>query len=476
MNTRKTVIFIVDNGNQIYAEFKENATMGIIRTFVRDTTRLERFEILYNGVTIKNDNLKLKRLFVENQSTTTILFHVKTKDDIFESCEKCKEKEIIIEELIKEKNQLCKEINEMKEKIENMQKSNEALMKENSENSFLKENVSTLIKKYEELKKENEKLKINNKSIPQKVSENTINNEIGKKEKIELEPINTISAIDFDTPRTLKKTFLSQSAGNIHISNKVITFSKFISQSKDNKWYRVFSYLNKTELLSVSIINKKEGINVIQYMNEYINEKNKFILKKKEDLWKIFEEKINKTKFILSRFSTSALKVLNNETHLKFLETQNEIFINNPCLLDVFKVLLILSQKSNEAQFLDENSFISQVKQEISSNTKDKKIGLGDYIHSLISNFVFTRKTIEPIMNIKPLDSPSVSKFCKTTGILSFIINDALLYIGFPSEKKKQNSPLEHQSIFELILEQNKSEFSLQNVSNKLEVLLTKYK
>ena len=63
MNTRKTVIFIVDNGNQIYAEFKENATMGIIRTFVRDTTRLERFEILYNGVTIKNDNLKLKRLF-----------------------------------------------------------------------------------------------------------------------------------------------------------------------------------------------------------------------------------------------------------------------------------------------------------------------------------------------------------------------------------------------------------------------------
>ena len=105
MNTRKTVIFIVDNGNQIYAEFKENATMGIIRTFVRDTTRLERFEILYNGVTIKNDNLKLKRLFVENQSTTTILFHVKTKDDILENCEKCKEKEIIIEELIKEKNQ-----------------------------------------------------------------------------------------------------------------------------------------------------------------------------------------------------------------------------------------------------------------------------------------------------------------------------------------------------------------------------------
>ena len=349
-------------------------------------------------------------------------------------------------------------------------------MKENSENSFLKENVSTLIKKYEELKKENEKLKIKNIAISQKVSENTINNENEKKEKIELEPIKTVSAIDFDTPRTLKKTFLSQSAGNIHISNKVITFSKYVSHSKDNKWYRIFSYLDKKELLSVSIINKKEGINVIQYMSEYINEKNKCISKKKEDLWKIFEEKINKTKFILSRFSTSALKVLNNETHLKFIETQNEIFINNPCLLDVYKVLFLLSQKSNSEQLLDENTFISQVKQEISSNTKDKNIGLGDYIHSLISNFVFTRKTIEPIMKIKPLDSPSVSKICKTTGILSFIINDALLFIGFPSEKKKQNSTLEHQSIFELILEQNKSEYSLQNVSSKLEVLFTKYK
>lgn len=469
MNTRKTVIFIVDNGKQIYAEFKENATVGILRTFIRDTIRLERFAILYNGVVIKNDNIKLKRLFVENQSTT-ILFHVKTGDDVKEECHKCKEKDIIIEEMIKEKNQLCKEISELQEKNEKMLKSNEMLMKDNSDNCLLKEKVSILIKKNEDLIKENEILKI---KISQNMSENTNNNnEIGNKEKIELNPINTISAIDFDTPRTLKKTALSQSAGNIHISNKIITFAKFVSSNKENKWYRVYSFLDKKDILSVSVLNKKEGINVIQYMNEYINEKNKYISKRKEDLWKNYEEKINKTKFILSRFSTSALKVLNNETHLKFLETPNETLINNSQIIEIYKILFILSQNETDN---DDNIFITKVKSEISSNTKNKKLGLGDYLHTLIQNFVFNRKTIEPIMQMKALDSPSVSKICKTTGIISFIINDALFYIGIPNEKKKQNPSLEHQSIFELLLEIQTSELSLQSVSNRLKEIISKY-
>ena len=78
MNTRKTVIFIIDNKAQVYTEFNENANIGILRTYVRDTTRFETFEIIYNGIPIKNDNVKLKRIFAENGSNTSIVFHIKS--------------------------------------------------------------------------------------------------------------------------------------------------------------------------------------------------------------------------------------------------------------------------------------------------------------------------------------------------------------------------------------------------------------
>ena len=156
------------------------------------------------------------------------------------------------------------------------------------------------------------------------------------------------------------------------------------------------------------------------------------------------EEEINKaiTEFTLSKGAIKAIELLNNELYDKIFK-KPVLDDNLKEILIIYRILFYLLSENEIAEIKDENLFWNTMREYLLNKSEGK---IGTYISNNVKNFNFNNKTIYLINNlvkdIKNKIIPSYySKICGTTGLVVFLIKDALEYCGvIYSDKKTQPS------------------------------------
>lgn len=145
----------------------------------------------------------------------------------------------------------------------------------------------------------------------------------------------------------------------------------------------------------------------------------------------------------MSATSNSALKVLNTGKYAEIFSNDNSHF-DNPLILSVYRIFFQITKimDDNLNVLSDSNTFITALKQNFSSNLKN---GLGDYLKSKANDCNFNEDNVEKIssimdhFSIKGIDSSTLAKLCKTTGIFAFFVKDALSFCGMDAADNKKN-------------------------------------
>ena len=201
--------------------------------------------------------------------------------------------------------------------------------------------------------------------------------------------------------------------------------NNLILSSKTFKQYHI-ERLNKIKNVILKISNIEEGKTIEDKIKEYKS--------------KYSEEELNKTytEFQMSKGTIKAIELLNNEDYTKifhqnFLENElNEIYI-------VYRCFCYLINEREIAEIKNDRKFWIKFCEFFNNKSKGKK---GDFIKELSKNFNFDDKNTllieELVSNIKNQIVPSYySKICATTGLIIFLIKDALEYNGILAFNKK---------------------------------------
>ena len=156
------------------------------------------------------------------------------------------------------------------------------------------------------------------------------------------------------------------------------------------------------------------------------------------------EEEINKsiTEFSLSKGTIKAIELLNNELYDKIFK-KSILEDNLKEILIIYRILFYLLSENEIAEIKDENLFWNKMREYLLNKSEGK---IGTYISNSVKNFNFNNKTIyiinKLVKDIKNKIIPSYyTKICGTTGLVVFLIKDALEYCGIIySDKKTQPS------------------------------------
>ena len=146
----------------------------------------------------------------------------------------------------------------------------------------------------------------------------------------------------------------------------------------------------------------------------------------------------NPPEFILSRGTTKAIELLNEDTYNKIF-TDKE---NNPHLDEIVVVYRIFCQliKDNDLnKYKNNKEFWEECSQYIMKNNDGKT---GDFFKNSVKNFDFSSENIFKIKKIingnEEMLKPMIfSKICGTTGLVIFLIKDTLEYLGVIHNLKK---------------------------------------
>lgn len=478
MNSRKTIVFIIDNDKQLYSQFNENSPIRFLRTFVRDAMRLDSFQLVYNGITIKNDTLKLRQVIAnnDNSSQSKILFHVITKPEekvfsniscntsIMNECIMCKHY----------RNELIELQNENTSLKEENAKLNDQLKKLNSIHETNDNDFKQLFQTYKELyqkektAKENLLQQMKRNNDYNNINNNNYNYITTTNNSIEINHINTISHIDISEMQTPR--------------NEHFNFFNYSSTTPSNEgliWHFVFPFLTHSELISVSLTTKFNYMNFLSYIYNYINIKQtQFNAIKNNCISKYNNSIKNGSHFQLSLFSNSALKVLNksnNEIGLKL----NKEFYNNKIVFEVFKMFYLFSRKLLEYNENNEK-FSKGVVNELQKGVNGKSFG--EYLKNEIENFDFSYRTINEVIGFRKqhgidvLNNAEITKVCKLTGIIGFIVKDALVYCGIEKDVKMKNDEFvkERRNIYEENMKVNEDIKRYLEVKGRIEDMMKK--
>ena len=157
---------------------------------------------------------------------------------------------------------------------------------------------------------------------------------------------------------------------------------------------------------------------------------------------KYSEEEINKsmTEFTLSKGAIKAIELLNNELYDKIFK-KPVLDDNLKEILIIYRILFYLLSENEIAEIKDENLFWNTMREYLLNKSEGK---IGTFISNNVKNFNFSNKTIylinKLVKDIKNKIIPSYfTKICGTTGLVVFLIKDALEYCGVIfSDKKTQ--------------------------------------
>ena len=211
------------------------------------------------------------------------------------------------------------------------------------------------------------------------------------------------------------------------------------------KWFTIFKYLDLNEQLLFSLIDKKNGLCILYYWIYFLNNKIKSIEKRIEIISKEYSA-INKSYFfVISRFAKTAFKMLNNVIYSKAFEKPVNYFKDEKkYLISSYKILFQLTKifENEDILNMEEDLFLDKMIENM--KTRNGKGGsLGNYIQNLISNqldFGFDNLIkIHEIMkkyNIDKINNNEITKLDKTSGVISVIVKDILIYMGLYLEEK----------------------------------------
>ena len=214
-----------------------------------------------------------------------------------------------------------------------------------------------------------------------------------------------------------------------------------LEQMNDNLKDYIFSFCNIKECFNLIQSNKKlfnqNHINFLQKLLYNLNEEN--IIKEIIEIKENNKEELEKEypEFHLTRGAIKAIELLNDELYNKIFQI-NELSGKLCEILNIYKILCQLLKKDNLLKIKDSNKFWNEI---CSWLYKDKR-ELGNFLYEKSKEFVFDEENIEKlekmIKNYKSTIFPSYySKICGTTGLIVFILKDALEYAGiFYNDKK----------------------------------------
>ena len=362
----------------------------------------------------------------------------KDKKDIKKETKKIekkdKKKEDKKEEKKEEKKEDEKKEEEKKEeeKKEEEKKEEEKKEKETKEENNKEEeekkieldikNVEIIQPNQEESKKEEEKKEEEKEEKKEESKKEEPKKEEKKEEKKEIPPF---SSSTFIIPEYNKEKYFDIIMSYLTVPEQLTFYSS--SKNLKNKLIPIIiSYQ--------SILHKELEIDNPLRIEDRIND-----FKQKHS-----EEEINKsiTEFSLSKGTIKAIELLNNELYDKIFK-KSTLEDNLKEILIIYRILFYLLSENEIAEIKDENLFWNKMREYLLNKSEGK---IGTFISNSVKNFNFNNKTIylinKLVKDIKNKIIPSYyTKICGTTGLVVFLIKDALEYCGIIySDKKTQPS------------------------------------
>ena len=160
-----------------------------------------------------------------------------------------------------------------------------------------------------------------------------------------------------------------------------------------------------------------------------------------EEMKEKYKNKLNSDvpKFQLSKGSLRAIEVLNKELYLNIF--YNDILPKKyKEILIIYKIFVQLIKKEDLIQLSNNDTeFWREISNYFITESKNK---LGDFILTLIDNFSFNEENILKMRKMvskfkNKINALYFSKICGTTGLIIFILKDALEYCGILINERK---------------------------------------
>ena len=214
-------------------------------------------------------------------------------------------------------------------------------------------------------------------------------------------------------------------------------FEKMNNKIKDY----IFSFCNKIDSFNLIKSNKRffnqNHINFLQNLLNNLNEEN--TIKEMNEIKENNKEEIEKEypEFHLTRGAIKAIELLNDELYNKIFKI-DELSGKLCEILNIYKLLCQLLKKDDLLKINDKNKFWNEICFWLYNDKRE----LGNFLYEKSKEFVFDDENIDKIEKMiksyKNTIYPSYySKICGTTGLIVFILKDALEYAGiFYNEKK----------------------------------------
>ena len=454
-NRNNEEIFILDNSKKFFNEY--NITIEkMLKEFDEIENKEEKKEIKDE----KKENKKEEKKEIKDEKKEN---KKEEKKEIKKEDKKIDKKHLNKKEENKEKEKekklISKKENEKNEKEKEKEKKLSSHTKKESKKMTRSKTLTNLKEKKVEVNYMNTEPTLNK---PKEKKQKTI---IRSKTERNLKSNNNNSNIH-NKSNIKNSTFPNKKFNTINIHN---TKNQKKNNIKKNSSYYFKTYCNENwfeNILSYLTLNDKNNLILSskifkQYHIERLNKLKKLILIKSNiNEGKTIEDKINEYKskyseeelnkqyieFQMSKGTIKAIELLNNEEytkifHQKYLENElNEIYI-------VYRCFCYLINERNIAEIKNNKTFWIKFCEFFNDKSKGKK---GDYIKEVSKNFNFDDKNTllieELVINMKNKIIPSYySKICATTGLIIFLIKDALEYNGVLAlNKKTQISRLFH--------------------------------
>lgn len=234
-----------------------------------------------------------------------------------------------------------------------------------------------------------------------------------------------------ETNKEEKKIINFDSLINDNIINSLTTFlDKETQYSLLSCNKKLTKYLYDKLMISFENFKKENEITPTSTIRDQINS---LKLKYKEE-----EFHAEPPKFTLAKSTTKAIELLNGDTY-------NKIFRNKELkppldeILLIYRIFFHLYKVNNIYSIKDQKLFWLEASDYILNNNNGKT---GEFFKESINNYDFSIKNIYEINKIiygqKDKIKPTVfSSICGTTGLVIFLIKDALEYIGVLHNSKK---------------------------------------
>ena len=247
MPQRKKIVFIFNNNKEpIYSEFYDNIEIKFIKTYVRDITGLENFNMFLGGTKLNNENVKLKQLFNLNNNLNNNKF-------------------IIIQIIVQNNSNNINEINLLNSKIDQLKLENEKLKNSLSLLETRKNNMTKNQKNFLILKEKYKTLYDLEKITTNKLKENV---------RVLISEKNTILQEYYKLNKKIDK-YIKQSFDEIKYENiinfQLLSKNSFSQNNSNFPTNEISSYSQLNNNININNNNETLDLNENENLNNSFN-------------------------------------------------------------------------------------------------------------------------------------------------------------------------------------------------------------